>query len=244
MQILVVNSGSSSIKFSIFAVDANASDADPQCLMTGQLKNVGTGQGALEFRLGDESSPMVRSAVDAPTLTHATAIVIDTITASNMPSFEAAGYRVVHPGPNLRDHVRITADVLHELEEYTAFAPLHNPETVKLIKTFIARFPKIPHYVCFDTIFHETMPEAATTYPLPQQYINEGIRRYGAHGLSCESIVVHLRAKGDVPRRMVIAHLGSGCSVTALIDGESVDTSMGMTPTGGVVMGTRPVSTA
>jgi acetate kinase len=104
------------------------------------------------------------------------------------------------------------------------------------------RFPDVAHYACFDTVFHETMPEAATTYAIPVEYRERGVRRYGFHGLSCESIVRQLRAlkKIEYPRRMVIAHLGSGCSVTALVDGRSVDTTMGLTPTGGVVMGTRP----
>jgi acetate kinase len=91
-------------------------------------------------------------------------------------------------------------------------------------------------------VFHQTMPEAATTYPVPLKYREQGVRRYGFHGLSCESIVRQLQAekKTPFPKRMVIAHLGSGCSVTAVVDGRSVDTTMGLTPTGGVVMGTRP----
>ena len=104
------------------------------------------------------------------------------------------------------------------------------------------RAPEVPRFACFDTVFHETMPEEATVYALPAEVRAEGVRRYGFHGLSCESIVMQMRAaKGrDFPRRMVIAHLGSGASVTACVDGRSVDTTMGLTPTGGVVMGTRP----
>jgi acetate kinase len=110
---------------------------------------------------------------------------------------------------------------------------------VQIIRAFMEKFPELPHYACFDTVFHQTMPVEARTYPLPPEYAERGVRRYGFHGLSCESIVRQLRREGEVPRRMVIAHLGSGCSVTALVDGMSVDTTMGMTPTGGVVMGTR-----
>jgi acetate kinase len=122
------------------------------------------------------------------------------------------------------------------------FAPLHDPAVIEVIKKMMERFPKVEHYACFDTVFHETMPEAATTYAIPVEYRERGVRRYGFHGLSCESIVRQLRAAEGVelPRRMVIAHLGSGCSVTAVVDGRSVDTTMGLTPTGGVVMGTRP----
>jgi acetate kinase len=105
----------------------------------------------------------------------------------------------------------------------------------------MVRFPDVAHYACFDTVFHRTMPEEATTYAVPQTLRERGVRRYGFHGLSCESIVRQMRAEhGEFPKRMVIAHLGSGCSVTALTNGCSVDTTMGLTPTGGVVMGTRP----
>jgi len=109
----------------------------------------------------------------------------------------------------------------------------------------MGRFPQARHYACFDTIFHQTMPVEASTYPIPIEYRRRGVRRYGFHGLSCEGVVDDMReaadrAKTKFPRRMVIAHLGSGCSVTALVEGRSVDNTMGLTPTGGVVMGTRP----
>ncbi len=98
------------------------------------------------------------------------------------------------------------------------------------------------HYACFDTVFHETMPDAAKLYPLPEDLRARGLRRYGFHGLSCESIVRQLRTHDTAPfpQRLIIAHLGSGCSVTAVVAGKSIDTTMGLTPTGGIVMGTRP----
>jgi len=154
---------------------------------------------------------------------------------------ETVGYRVVHPGAKLQGHQRITADVLQKLRDAEAFAPLHDPVAVEIIEEMMKRLPDVPHFACFDTVFHETMPEEATTYAIPEEYRKRGVKRYGFHGLSCESIVMQLReAKIAVPKRMAIAHLGSGCSVTALVDGKSVDTTMGLTPTGGVVMGTRP----
>jgi acetate kinase len=126
-----------------------------------------------------------------------------------------------------------------------AFAPLHDLAAIAVIRKGMARFPDIAHYACSDTVFHRTMPAEASTYPIPRKYRDEGARRYGFHGLSCESIVRQLRAQAHAevagfPKRLVIAHLGSGCSVTALLDGYSVDTTMGLTPTGGVVMETRP----
>jgi acetate kinase len=162
--------------------------------------------------------------------------------ANGLSTVDAVGYRVVHPGAKLDRHVRIDDAVINDLQEAVVFAPLHDPAVIEVIRETMERFPDVAHYACFDTVFHRTMPEAATTYPIPVEYRERGVRRYGFHGLSCESIVRQLREDMtlEFPRRMVIAHLGSGCSVTAVMDGRSVDTTMGLTPTGGVVMGTRP----
>jgi acetate kinase len=169
-------------------------------------------------------------------------LVVEAVSKPGLPKVEAVGYRVVHPGAKLDRHQRITDEVLKDLEEAVVFAPLHDPAVIEVIREMMGKFPNVAHYACFDTVFHQTMPEAATTYPIPVEYRERGVRRYGFHGLSCESIVRQLRAETAMqfPRRMVIAHLGSGCSVTAVVDGCSVDTTMGLTPTGGVVMGTRP----
>ncbi|HEV2619596.1 MAG TPA: acetate kinase, partial [Acidobacteriaceae bacterium] len=164
------------------------------------------------------------------------------VEAAGLPAPDAVGYRVVHPGPNLRGHQRLTPQVLTELRAAVAFAPLHDPAALELIDQLMRRYPALPHIACFDTVFHETMPEEATVYALPAAVRDAGVRRYGFHGLSCESVVAQMREAPNVelPRSMLIAHLGSGSSVTACVDGKSVDTTMGMTPTGGVVMGTRP----
>jgi acetate kinase len=151
----------------------------------------------------------------------------------------------LHPGPRLDRHQRITDKVLQDLDQAVVFAPLHDPAAIALIREMIKRFPQARHYACFDTVFHQTMPAPASTYAIPAKYREQGVRRYGFHGLSCEGVVDDLQTASDkgqanFPRRMVIAHLGSGCSVTALLDGRSVDNTMGLTPTGGVVMGTRP----
>jgi len=167
--------------------------------------------------------------------------VVTAVSGSGLPKVGAVGYRVVHPGAKLDHHQRITPEVMRDLQEAVVFAPLHDPAVIEVIKEMMERFPDVAHYACFDTVFHETMRAAATTYAIPVKYRERGVRRYGFHGLSCESIVRQLRDPTlEFPRRMVIAHLGSGCSVTAVVDGRSVDTTMGLTPTGGVVMGTRP----
>jgi acetate kinase len=246
MHILVINSGSSSIKFSIFEVHAppggNAPTVTPRSLFEGALSDIGEAESTLTIQAvgGESAEKSATKTVGIHGVEQAIAEVLDVVSGSGLPAFEAVGYRVVHPGPKLREHVRITSEVLADLEAASEFAPLHDPEAVLMIRAFMKRFPTLPHYACFDTVFHQTMPAEASTYALPPEYAARGVRRYGFHGLSCESIVRQLKRAGDVPRRMVIAHLGSGCSVTALLDGSSVDTTMGLTPTGGVVMGTRP----
>ena len=231
MHILVVNSGSSSIKFTVF----EAGGEEPTALVDGELSGVGGDDAELTIS-GHASRKM-----DARTSEQAIQAVVQALAEADVPAADAVGYRVVHPGAKLKGHQLITDEVLHDLDEAAAFAPLHDPAAVEMIRTMRKLKPEVPRYACFDTVFHETMPLEATTYALPQRFRDEGVRRYGFHGLSCESIVRRTRlATGGFPERVVIAHLGSGCSVTALMGGESVDTTMGLTPTGGVVMGTRP----
>ncbi|ADW68739.1 acetate/propionate family kinase [Granulicella tundricola] len=204
MLILVLNSGSSSLKFSVF--DSERSD-----------------------------EPILQGELHGPALD----CVDQVFTRVADLTLDAIGYRVVHPGPKLDRHQRITPEVLQALDAASGFAPLHDPEAVSIIRGGLARYPQLPHFACFDTIFHQTMPTEANTYPIPKSYRDAGVRRYGFHGLACESVVNQLQQTG-VPKRLIIAHLGSGCSVTAVVEGRSIDTSMGLTPTGGVVMGTRP----
>jgi acetate kinase len=232
--ILVLNSGSSSIKFSIYhSGSPGNSGAELFCVVDGELTGVGSEHAELTIK------PVGGRSVAAKGQDEAIAVVLDTISGAAFPSIDAVGYRVVHPGPSLKRHQRITPEVLKALEAAKGYAPLHDPEALDIIHRTMERFPALPHFVCFDTVFHETMPQEATVYALPESIRNQGVRRYGFHGLSCESVVRQLRAAGELPRRLVIAHLGSGCSVTAVLDGRSVDNTMGMTPTGGVVMGTR-----
>ncbi|HEX3374930.1 MAG TPA: acetate kinase, partial [Edaphobacter sp.] len=243
MHILVINSGSSSIKFSLF--DSGA--GEPRSLFEGEVTGIGGPKARFKFRDADgRDLSGARSEVKAETPVEAIGLVVAAVSgeglANGLSRVDAVGYRVVHPGAKLDRHQRITPEVMKDLEEAVVFAPLHDPAVIEVIREMMERFPDVAHYACFDTVFHKTMPEAATTYAIPVEYRERGVRRYGFHGLSCESIVRQLRASKEIefPRRMVIAHLGSGCSVTAVVDGRSVDTTMGLTPTGGVVMGTRP----
>jgi acetate kinase len=239
VHILVINSGSSSIKFSLF----EAEKGEARSLFEGEVAGIGGAKAGFKFRDAEgRDLSGGRIEVKAGTPVEAIGLVVQAVSGAGLPKVDAVGYRVVHPGAKLREHVRIDDAVMKDLEEAVEFAPLHDPVVIDVIREMMGRFPDVAHYACFDTVFHQTMPEAATTYPIPVEYRERGVRRYGFHGLSCESIVRQLRSSREIkfPKRMVIAHLGSGCSVTAVVDGCSVDTTMGLTPTGGVVMGTRP----
>jgi acetate kinase len=147
------------------------------------------------------------------------------------------GYRVVHGGPHLLKHCRIDDSVLMTLKESIHFAPLHIPQALTMMEYMRTVLPYAIHCACFDTTFHRTMQEVATRLPLPQRYHDAGVRRYGSHGLSYASIVDRLGE--DVPERMIVAHLGSGSSLCAVRHGNSIDTTMCFTPTGGIPMATR-----
>ena len=240
MHILVLNNGSSSIKFSIF--EAGTNGGEPRLMFDGDLGGIGlrTARVSVTAQDGRESLSSSKD-VAIPGIAEGLKLIVEWVCSQSLLLIGAVGYRVVHPGANLRGHQRITAEVLKELEGAFELAPLHDPDTVRLIEGAMKQWPDAQHFACFDTVFHQSMPAAAFTYPLPSGYRDRGVRRYGFHGLSCESVVRSMRASvPSLPRRLVIAHLGSGCSVTAVQEGSSVDTTMGMTPTGGVVMGTRP----
>ena len=237
MHILVFNSGSSSIKFSLFETHAGL-PAESKAVLEGEASELGTDAAGLRVQGAADTGASLKAGDGAE---QASAAITRVVSADGVPRVDALGYRIVHPGPKIKNHTALTPEVMRELEAAVEFAPLHMPESLKLMKRMGARLPGIPAFCCFDTVFHETMPEEASTYALPEAVRARGVRRYGFHGLSCESVVDRLRREGGpVPRRLIVAHLGSGCSVTAILDGKSVDTSMGLTPDGGIVMGTRP----
>jgi acetate kinase len=239
MNVLVINSGSSSIKFSMFT-----ENSDELCsIYEGELSGIGEASAKLEFRdASDNDLSGQLGEVKAGSMEEAIGVIEHAVGLDNLPPPDAVGHRVVHPGAHLRGHQRLTPDVLAQLREAVAFAPLHDPAALEIIDEMMQRLPRVPQFACFDTVFHETMPEEAWVYPLPETLRAQGVRRYGFHGLSCESVVTQMRDAPGVafPRSLLSAHLGSGCSVTACVDGKSVDTTMGLTPTGGVLMGTRP----
>ncbi len=142
----------------------------------------------------------------------------------------------MHGGPNLREHNRLTAEVYKELRNAAQFAPLHVPPALAVLDAVCKEMPGVPQVICLDTAFHRHMPDVARMFALPGEIVAMGVERYGFHGISLESILAQLN---PVPKRLVVAHLGNGCSVSAVRDGVSIDTSMGLTPTGGMMMGTR-----
>jgi acetate kinase len=230
--ILALNGGSSSLKFGLF--DAQRDDVLPIC--SGSVEGIGSDSGRFSIRgaqgetLKDESEPNG----DQQDALRSVAQALDHLP---FPSPAAVGHRIVHGGPHLRQHQRITPEVLRELETAAPFAPLHVPAAVNMVRQAQRHFPGIPQFACFDTAFHRTLPESAARLALPEKFWQAGVRRYGFHGLSCESILHALASK--VPDRLIVAHLGSGASITAIANGSSVDTTMGLTPTGGIVMSTR-----
>ena len=143
---------------------------DPECLYDGELSAIGEPEAKLELRGKSRK-------VKASSPSEAIQIILDEVTAAGMPGLEAVGYRVVHPGAKLQGHQRVTPEVLKDLEEAAEFAPLHDPAVVEVIRAVMARFKSVPHYACFDTVFHQTMPEEATIYPLPREYREQGVRR-------------------------------------------------------------------
>ena len=154
-----------------------------------------------------------------------------------VPPPEAIGHRIVHGGPDYFEPVLLTPQVRRDLQGVINFAPLHMPQELAAIDAISARHPEVPQVLCFDTAFHQHLPEIAKRFPLPEDYWHRGIRRYGFHGLSYEYIVGEIG--GKLGRRSIIAHLGNGASMVALLDGKPLDTTMGLTPAGGIMMGTR-----
>ena len=231
--VLTLNSGSSSLKFGLYRATATQTEM----LLTGEADSIGTDTG--QFRVTDArghaqttNKVSIRDARDA--VRQVAQILID----SKLPSPTVVGHRIVHGGPKHRRHCVVNDQVMQQLEAAIPFAPLHLPAALAILRSAREHFAALPQIACFDTAFHSNLPDVACVLPLPRELRAEGIQRYGFHGLSCESIL-HQLGDDDVPDRVVIAHLGNGASVTAVKDGKSIDTSMGLTPTGGVIMGTR-----
>jgi acetate kinase len=232
LNILTLNSGSSSLKFGLYRVVSSRTEA----VLSGEAESIGDQNG--KFHARDlRGGALLSETVSIPSQRDAIIRIGRLLADREMPTPAAIGHRIVHGGPKLLQHCLIDSSVLRQLEAASAFAPLHTPAALAVIRFAQEHFPLLPQAACFDTTFHAGLADVARVLPIPKRFQLEGIRRYGFHGLSCESIV-HQLAK-DLPDRVVVAHLGNGASVTAIKGGKSIDTSMGLTPSGGVIMGTR-----
>lgn len=211
--ILTINAGSSSIRFALFA--------------TGE-RQVRLLDEKME-RIGDEAASVTADRLLQKLKTQSTAAP------------DAIGHRVVH-GMLHTQPERVTPGLLQELRRITPYDPEHLPREIALIEALQQRFPDVPQVACFDTAFHRHMPAVATQLPIPRRYLAKGVQRYGFHGLSYTFLLGELKRLGDpaaVQGRVILAHLGSGASIAAVLDGRGIDTSMGFTPAAGLVMGTR-----
>lgn len=232
LNVLALNSGSSSLKFALY----RAAESEAEMLLSGEIETIGATEG--KFHAHDaEGKSLLSERGAVPDQRHAIKRIVELIADHKMPPPDAIGHRVVHGGPELRQHCLVDDEVLQRLHAATAFAPLHIPQALFFIHAAQDKFPKLAQVACFDTTFHANLPDISRTLPIARELRAQGIQRYGFHGLSCGSIVRKLG--GDLPNRLIIAHLGNGASVTAVRDGQSIDTSMGLTPSGGVIMGTR-----
>ncbi len=226
--ILVINAGSSSIKFALY--DANLRES-----LAGNLSEIG-GQSSL--RLGDQTS-----AVQAQDHHAALRVILAELTGRGVtpPSLTAAGHRVVHGGRDLTAPCLINPNIIAAIESCFPLAPLHNPHNMVAIRALSELAPDLPQIACFDTAFHATNAEVALRYAIPAQEDALGIRRYGFHGISFQSLVANLPglARTPLPRRLLAFHLGNGASICAIRDGKSEATTMGYSPLDGLTMGTR-----
>lgn len=244
--ILVLNAGSSSLKFALFAASGATSHEDPALILRGQIEGIGRDPRFLT----DTEGNLKNRAPPEPGLVKAIedqAGALDLLlTWLNREAAEvtiaAAGHRVVHGGERFTTPQRVTPEVIDYLSTLAPLAPHHQTHNVAAIEALATRLPQLVQVACFDTAFHATQPEIATILTLPAEFRLRGLRRYGFHGLSYEYIAGALPAlypDEKPPRRVVVAHLGNGASLCALLDGHSIATTMGFSTLDGLVMGTR-----
>ena len=238
-KVLVVNCGSSSIKFQLYQMP------EREVISRGLVERIGEPGATLQHQYEDETRRLEGQIADHE---EGMALILEVLAGSggaleNTGEISAVGHRVVHGGERFTGSVLITPEVIASIEHYADLAPLHNPPNLTGIRAAMQELPEVPQVACFDTAFHATIPEVAYTYALPYQlYEKYGIRRYGFHGTSHRYVArraAALLGRGKYELNCITIHLGNGCSMAAVRDGRSIDTSMGLTPLEGLVMGTR-----
>lgn len=240
MNILVLNCGSSSVKYKLIEIKAN------KVLAEGGIEKIGLPDAFIKFKFGNEK---IQQDLDINDHVGAIKSILDNLTSKeygcikDFKEIDAVGHRVVHGGEKFNKSVLINDEVIAKIKECYGIAPLHNPVNMAGIDAINEVLPEVPQVGVFDTAFHQTMPAKSYMYALPYKYYAEdGVRRYGFHGTShryvsqrvCEFLGVEPKGK-----KIITCHVGNGGSITAVKDGKSVDTSMGLTPTEGLMMGTR-----
>ncbi len=234
--VLVLNAGSSSLKFNLFDMGKEVSVAE------GNAERIGLAEANLSCTIDGEKR---KEAMPLPSHLEALEAILERLRATVLHDtpIHAIGHRVVHGGPKYGDSVLVTEEVIQDIEHFAMYAPLHNPANALGIRTAIAAFPGVPHVAVFDTAFHHNIPDHARTYGIPYELSQKyGIRRYGFHGTSHAFVAARtaiLLCRPLRSLRIVTCHIGNGTSICAVDHGKSVDTSMGMTPLQGVIMGTR-----
>jgi len=241
MKILVLNCGSSSVKYKLIDTDTEATLAE------GGVEKVGMADTFLKYKKADGS----KAIIELGNADHNKSVraILDLLTdkvegcIASYDEIDAVGHRLVHGAEKFTKSVRITPEVIDKVKECYPLAPLHNPANITGVEAIEAILPDVPQVGVFDTAFHQTMPAKSFMYPLPYKFYKEdGVRRYGFHGTShryvskrvCEILGVNIENK-----KIITCHVGNGGSITAVLNGKSVDTSMGLTPTEGLMMGTR-----
>ena len=241
MKVLVVNAGSSSLKYQLFDTSVDS------VLAKGNCERIGIGGSKLTHKTNGKEALVINR--DLADHSEATKLVVDSLLdetygcIKSADEIEAIGHRVVHGGPYFAQSMLATDEVMETLEKCTAYAPLHTPASVMGIKGCMAVMPNTPQVLVFDTAFHQTMPKEVYMYGLTYDLYEEyGVRRYGAHGTSHRYVsneMIKIMGKGKEGTKIVTCHIGNGSSITAVKDGKCLDTSMGFTPLEGIMMGTR-----
>jgi acetate kinase len=237
--LLILNAGSSSLKFAIYGADPTATGPAAQAEYRGGIEAIG---GVARFRVSHAAAPLIERDIAAANHARALQVVLDWLDSQHPGlRLRAAGHRVVHGGADFSQPVRVDSQVMAALERLIPLSPLHQPHNLGAIRALAELRPELPQIACFDTAFHHTLPPVARNFALPAEYAERGIRRYGFHGLSYAHIAEVLpdylgtAAEG----RVVVAHLGNGASLCAMLARRSVETSMSFTPLDGIPMGSR-----
>jgi acetate kinase len=231
--LLTINGGSSSVKFAVFAVEDLSAHA-----VLGKLERIGQGPSSMTVKRG--GGEREESQVDALDMAAAAQVLTRWLEREGLwPSVVAVGHRIVHGGQHHFAPEPVTPNLLDDLRALSPFDPEHLPGEIALIESIANAHENTPQYVCFDTAFHRHLPRVAQLLPIPRKFERKGVRRYGFHGLSYEYLLETLKEQGQAKGRVILAHIGAGASLAAVLNEQCVDTTMAFTPTAGLMMGTR-----